>query len=96
MRGNFPFVQEGIHLFFVLLIVMIFVRAIISWLPIGMENPIVRFVTNLTAPLLDPVTKRIPRIAIGQLDMTMAVGFVFVWWALTRLDGFIAVSIPNW
>ena len=96
MRDNFPFIQQGIHLFFVFLIVLLFVRAIISWIPVGTENPIVRFFTNMTAPLIDPLLKRLPRMAIGQLDMTMAVAFVFVWWVLSRVDGLITFAIPNW
>lgn len=94
MPANFQPLHTAIALFFSLLVLTLFVRAIMSWLPIGVENPIVRFFTNLTAPMLDPVMKRLPRMSIGMFDLTMTVAFVFVWWTTGVLSALILSALP--
>jgi uncharacterized protein YggT (Ycf19 family) len=84
-----------IDIFFQLLILCMLVRVILSWIPIlGPDNPIMRFFTGVTAPLLDPVQKRLPRMVIGMLDLNITIAFIFVWWVLGQLDAFIVSSLP--
>ncbi|MGH2515704.1 MAG: YggT family protein [Ktedonobacterales bacterium] len=87
-----------ISLFFVVLIICLFISAIISWIPnLGPENPIVRFFNTVTAPLMNPVVKRLPRISLGMFDLTFTVAFFFVWWVLGTL-GFLVIQAlpPGW
>ena len=83
-----------VHLFFSLLIACLLARIIISWLPIGVENPIVRFFINLTAPLLEPVQKRLPRMVVWMFDLNMIIAIFFVWWVIGLLDGIIRYALP--
>lgn len=83
-----------VHLFFSLLTACLFARVIVSWLPVGVENPIVRFFIYITAPMLEPVQKRLPRMVVWMFDMNLMITFFFVWWVIGRLDGLIEYAIP--
>jgi len=45
-------------------------RAVISWVNADPYNPIVRFLCQITDPVLDWVRKRLPFLMIGGIDMT--------------------------
>ena len=88
-----------LHLFvtflFGFLIICMFVRVILSWLPmLSPGNPIVRFFTNITGPLYDPIYRVLPRMSISMLDLRATIAFIFSWWALTVLEGLILSAIP--
>jgi YggT family protein len=87
-----------VYLTFGALVILLFVRVILSWLPfLGPANPVVRFVNNLTDPLLNPVRKRISSMSAGVFDISMTVAFIFVFWALFMLSFFIQLALPaNW
>lgn len=51
-----------------LLSIAIFARAVLSWLPMGHNNPITSFLFNITEPILMPVRRIIPR--LGLLDIS--------------------------
>lgn len=51
--------------FFSLMETLIFVRIILSWLPIGYHNPLVRMLDNLTEPILGPVRNMVDKSPIG-------------------------------
>ena len=71
------------------------VRMILSWLPfLGPSNPVVRFVNDLTDPLLNPIRKRIPSTSAGFMDISTTVALVFVFWALFMLSAFIQLALP--
>lgn len=46
----------------------IFARALISWFPIGRNNPLVAIIYQITEPVLAPLRRVIPR--IGMIDIT--------------------------
>jgi YggT family protein len=53
----------------------IFARAILTWFPIGPDNPIVRILIQVTEPVLAPLRRIVPR--VGMVDLTpMAAIFV--------------------
>ena len=56
---------EAIGLFFYVLEMLIFVRIILSWLPIGYNNPIVRFLDTMTEPILGPVRDMVNKSPLG-------------------------------
>ena len=45
-------------------------RAVISWVNADPYNPIVRFLCEITDPVLNWVRKRLPFLMIGGIDMT--------------------------
>ena len=83
-----------IGLFFQFLVLCLFVRMILSWLPLSPGNRFVRFFFNITSPLIDPVARRLPRMSIGMFDVGTTVAFIFSWWAITILSAVITSSIP--
>ena len=56
---------QAIGLFFYFLEMLIFVRIILSWLPIGYNNPIVRFLYTMTEPVLGPVRDMLSKSPLG-------------------------------
>jgi YggT family protein len=45
-------------------------RAVISWVNADPYNPIVRFLCQITDPVLDWIRGRLPFLMIGGIDMT--------------------------
>ena len=85
-----------VYLTFGALVLLLFVRMILSWLPfLGPGNPIVRFVSGMTDPLLDPIRKRISSMSAGVFDISITVAFIFAIWALFMLSFFIQVALPD-
>jgi uncharacterized protein YggT (Ycf19 family) len=83
--------------FFGVLTIFLFIRMICTWIPAGMENPIVRFFTNVTDPILVPVLRRLPRMTVWIMDISSLVAFVFVWWIIGMTLGLILYALPpNW
>jgi uncharacterized protein YggT (Ycf19 family) len=78
------------------LVILLFARMILSWLPfLGPGNGIVRVVNGLTDPLLNPIRKRLPSMSAGMLDIGFTVAFIFVFWALFTLAAFISAALPD-
>ncbi len=67
------------------LIVGIFIRVILSWIPMGSGsqlNPLVAIVYQITEPILAPLRRIIPRIGIFDLTPTIALFILFAILAL--------------
>ena len=56
---------QAIGLFFYVLEILIFVRIILSWFPMGYNNAIGRFLYNMTEPILGPVRNMVDKSPIG-------------------------------
>src|SRR5262245_12017216 len=54
----------------------IIIRALMSWFNPSMENPIVRFVIEITEPVLAPLRRIVPR--IGMIDITPIVAILLM------------------
>ena len=46
-------------------------KAIVSWLPVNPDNPVVRFLDRLTEPVLAPVRKNVPPVAGMDLSVVL-------------------------
>lgn len=62
----------------------IIIRALMSWFNPSMENPIVRFVIEITEPVLAPLRRIVPR--IGMIDITPIVAILLMQAILNVLD----------
>ena len=62
----------------------IIIRALMSWFNPSMENPIVRFVIEITEPVLGPLRRIVPR--IGMIDITPIVAILLMNVILQVLD----------
>ena len=56
---------QAIGLFFYFLEILIFVRIILSWLPMGYNSGIGRFLYTMTEPILGPVSDMVNKSPLG-------------------------------
>jgi YggT family protein len=55
----------------------IFVRIILSWGTVGYSNRLMRFLINVTEPLLGPLRRMVP--PVGVFDISPIVAFIVIW-----------------
>lgn len=70
-------IYEFIDLVLRLLSLAIIGRALISWFNINPYNPVVRFLDQVTEPILAPLRRYIP--LVGMMDVTPIVALVLIW-----------------
>jgi YggT family protein len=56
---------------------IIIIRAVISWIQVDRRNPFVRFVCNVTDPVLAPIQRVVPLIG-GTLDISPILALVII------------------
>lgn len=59
----------------------IFIRVILSWLPISRENSLIRILYQLTEPILGPIRGLIERSAFGRnmmVDFSPVIAFILI------------------
>lgn len=64
-------------------IIMIIIRAVLSWVNPDPYNPIVRFLYRVTEPVLRPIRYRLPD--LGGLDISPMVVILVLWFAQSVL-----------
>ena len=79
-----------VHLAITIYILIIIIRALISWVSPDPSNPVVRFLYRATEPVLQPVRRRLPTYQIG-LDLSP----MLVIFALIIVDRFVLPSIVS-
>ena len=77
-----------IRLFFSGLIILMFVRWILTMFRVSDGNPIMLFLIRCTDPLISPIRKRIP--PVGFLDIS----WFFVWSALIIMQILLLQALP--
>ncbi len=89
-----------VQVVFLGLIACMFVQVILSWLTMAFlspDAPIIRFFNRITSPIVDPIRRRIPAMALGMLDLSWTVAFIFAFWGLLILQRLIYSALPsNW
>ena len=66
-----------------ILLMAIFVRVLLTWLPIDQSNPIVRVLFDVTEPVLAPFRRIIPR--IGMFDLSPIAAMLIIQFILQNL-----------
>ncbi len=93
--GSLGLLHLFIMLLFGFLIICLLVRVILSWLPmLSPGNPFVRFFTNITGPVYDPIYNVLPRVTVSMFDLRTTIAIIFSWWALTVLELLIVSALP--
>lgn len=69
------FIISFIDLLFTIFIFAIVARALISWLPLSPYHPVVRFLDQITEPVLAPLRQFIPPIG-GAMDITPIIAII--------------------
>ncbi len=76
-----------VNLVFTLYSAAIIVRAFLSWFNLSSHNKLVRFLYEITEPLLAPLRRYVP--VIGGLDFTPMVALVILWLVESLLSSLI-------
>lgn len=89
-----------IKYFYLSMVVLLWSRFILSFLAPSLSNiPFLMrlyvWVSKLTDPLIEPLQRRLPRMSVGMFDIGATVAFIFSWWALGILTGFMLSSLPR-
>jgi YggT family protein len=66
-------------------ILLVFLRIIFSWGMISYKNRLMRFLVNVTEPLLGPLRRMIP--PLGMLDISPIVAFLILWLFRAAIEG---------
>ena len=69
-------ITEFTNILISILYIAIFIRVIMSWLPIGSANPLVAIVYQITEPILSPIRRLIPR--LGPIDITPMIAIIIL------------------
>lgn len=67
-----------INLLFQLYTFALLVRILLEWIRVSYATPLMRFLWNITEPLLGPLRKRLPLLA-GGLDFSPLVALLILW-----------------
>ena len=90
-RGDIPAVIGTILYGLVsIYILIIFVRVIFSMARVSYTNPVMRFLVNLTEPLLGPLRRMIPLVRLGgmgMMDISPIVAFIILWVIQVAISG---------
>ncbi len=70
------FLLNFVYYLFMTLQFAIIIRALMSWFNPSLENPVVRFVFEITEPVLGPLRRIIPR--IGMIDISPIVAILLM------------------
>ncbi len=71
------FVITFVNLFFTILTFAILARALLSWITVDPYNPAVRFLYQITEPIMAPLRRVIPPIG-GAIDITPIVALILI------------------
>lgn len=65
--------------------ILLFIRIIFSWGMVSYVNPVMRFLVNMTDPLLVPLRRMIP--PIGMFDISPIFAFIIIWLFKAAIHG---------
>ncbi len=71
------FLMQLVDWTFTLYSLAFIVRALLSWLNVGYDHPVARFLIQITEPVLAPLRRYIP--PRGGLDFTPLVALLILW-----------------
>lgn len=75
-------VAQLLDLILYLYILVLIARAVVSWVNADPRNPIVRFLHQVTEPVLRPVRRLLPRTGIDFSPVVVILGIYFLQWFL--------------
>ncbi|HKO60098.1 MAG TPA: YggT family protein [Pyrinomonadaceae bacterium] len=73
-------------------IMLVFVRIILAYTTLGYGNRFMRFLINVTEPLLGPLRRMVP--TVGMFDISPLVAFVILWILHIAIAGTLLQGMP--
>ena len=71
------FIITFIDFLFTLLIFAVIARALVSWMPMDPYHPFIRFLDQITEPILAPLRRYIPPVG-GAMDITPIIAIIIL------------------
>jgi YggT family protein len=72
---------------------LIFIRIIFSWVMVSYSNRMMRFLVNITEPMLGPLRRMVP--PVGTFDISPIVAFIIVWLFQAAIRGTLLSGWPT-
>ena len=95
MNGIQILFLNAINMFFNLLEFLIFIRILLSWIPIfGYNNPIGRLIYSLTEPILGPCRRMLDKSPLGggmMLDFSPVIALILMMLVKQLLVGLVLI-----
>lgn len=73
-------------------IMFVFVRIILSYTTLGYGNRVMRFLMNVTEPLMAPLRRIVP--TVGMFDISPLVAFIILWSLQAAIAGTLLQGMP--
>lgn len=73
-------------------IMFVFVRIILSYTALGYGNRVMRFLMNVTEPLMAPLRRIVP--TVGMFDISPLVAFIILWILQMAIAGTLLQGMP--
>ena len=73
-------------------IMLIFIRIIFSYGLVGYRNRVMRFLFNVTEPLLGPLRRMVPM--VGMFDISPLIAFIILWILQAAIAGTLLRGMP--
>jgi YggT family protein len=90
--SNFIFaIAQVLHYALQIYMYIVIARALLSWVNPDPYNPIVRFLYNITEPLLGYLRRRLPIVLAGGIDLSP----IIIILAILLIDSFIVTTIMD-
>jgi YggT family protein len=84
------FLSNFVWLLCQVLAMAIFVRALLSWIPnLRPDNPLVKFLMDITEPILAPLRRVIPM--VGMMDLSPLIAMI----VLSQVGGILSASLRS-
>lgn len=83
---------KAVNLFFYIMELLIFGRILLSWLPMGYNNPIGQFLYSMTEPILGPCRRMLDKSPLGggmMLDFSPIIALILMMLAKQLIIGAI-------
>lgn len=84
--------DKAVGSFFYIMELLIFGRILLSWLPLGFNNPIGKFLYSMTEPILGPCRKMLDKSPLGggmMLDFSPVIALILMMLARQLILGLI-------
>jgi YggT family protein len=75
-----------------LYILLVFIRIIFSWGTVSYSNRMMRFLVNVTEPLLGPLRRIVP--PVGAFDISPIIAFIILWLFQAAIAGTLLRGMP--
>ncbi len=73
-------------------IMLVFIRIIFSYGMVGYGNRVMRFLINVTEPMLGPLRRRVP--LVGMFDISPLIAFIILWILQAAIAGTLLRGMP--